>query len=261
MKKYFSPVLIVLCLVFTLALGEVINGDRSILGIWDASGASQTLVMQTGTADPGTCIESELFWDTDAALESQFRKCGSTNTFSSILTTTHYVQFNMGVSQAGTASGACSTPAANAPASTSVVGTNTIYATYAFDDGTDESIQCHFSLPPDWDLVIDEATFRWRAASTAMETVWGLQTGCVAIGETGDPAYNAAQTVTDTVQGTTLQWNDATISVVTVTGCAKNEELFIKPFRDADNGADDMTGDAELLWIRLKFGRNQGDET
>jgi len=257
MRNHFTPVLIVLCLVFTLAFGEVINGDRSILGIWDASGASKTLVMQTGTTDPANCDESQLFWDTDAADESQFRKCRSTDIWSGILTTTHYIQFNMGVSQAGTASGACSTPAANAPASTSVAGTNTIYATYAFDDGTDESIQCHFSLPPDWDLVIDEAIFRWRAASITMETVWGLQTACVAIGETGDPAYNTAQTVTDTVQGTTLQWNDATILTITVTGCAVNEELFIKPFRDADNGADDMTGDAELLWVRLKFGRDQ----
>ncbi len=174
-----------------------------------------------------------------------------------VLTTTHYIQFNMGVSQAGTASGACSTPASNAPAVTSVVGTNTIYATYAFDADTDESIQCHFSFPPDWDGVIDEATFRWRAASTTMEVVWGLQTVCVAIGETGDPAFNAAQTVTDTVQGTTLQWNDATISMITVTGCAADEEIFIKPFRDANNAADDMTGDGELLWVRLKFGRNQ----
>ncbi len=84
MRKHFSSVLIILCVVFTLALGEVINGDRSILGIWDASGSSQTLVMQTGTVDPGTCTESELFWDTDAAVADQFRKCESTNVFSSV---------------------------------------------------------------------------------------------------------------------------------------------------------------------------------
>lgn len=173
-----------------------------------------------------------------------------------VCTTTTLLEFQAGVSQAAVAGGTCSTPASNAPAPTAVVGTNTIYAVYAFDPTTDESNQCRLILPADftgaidWDLV-------WRSAATTGDTVWAIQTICVADAETGDPAFNTASTITDTAKGTTLQFNTASTTGITITGCAANEIMFLKFFRDADAGGDTMTGDAQLISFRLKMRRAQ----
>ncbi len=151
---------------------------------------------------------------------------------------------------------AFATPAANAPAATCVTGTNSNYATLDFDAATDESVQYHFPLTPDWTGNID-LDIRWRAAATSGDVVYAIQTACVADAETGDPSWNTASTVTDTAKGTTLQFNDAAMTTITVTGCAAGEELMFKFYRDADNGSDTMAGDAQLIWIRFKTRRAQ----
>ena len=70
-----------------------------------------------------------------------------------------------------------------------------------------------------------------------------------------DPAWNAAQTVTDAAKGTTLQLNDAVIANVTTTGCAASEELFWKFFRDPTHGSDDLGATAELVSLTWTISR------
>ena len=109
-------------------------------------------------------------------------------------------------------------------------------------------MQDHFRLPSDWTGAID-AQIKWRAAATANSVTWGIQTACVADGETMDnPTFNTASTVADTAKGTTLQTNDASITGITATGCAAGEELFWKLYRDT---GDSMTGNAELIQVTL----------
>lgn len=156
--------------------------------------------------------------------------------------------------QGTTAFTAFATPTANSPAAECVTGTNTNYGVLSFDAGTDESVQMHMPLPSDWTGNID-LDLRWRAAATSGNVIWAVQTICVADGETGDPAFNTASTVTDAAKGTTLQFNDASMTTITVTGCAAGEELMFKIYRDADAGGDTMTGDAQLIWARFKMRR------
>jgi len=62
MGKHFTLILIVLCLVFTLAFGEVINGDRTFLGFMDAGGAVSLEIPNSAT--PTTDAAGEIALDT-----------------------------------------------------------------------------------------------------------------------------------------------------------------------------------------------------
>jgi hypothetical protein len=147
-------------------------------------------------------------------------------------------------------------PTTNAPASACITGTNTQKAVLDYDAATDESGQVTLALPADFTGAID-VKYKWLAAATTGSVVWGVQTICVADAETDDPSFNTASTVTDAVKGTTLQTNDASITGVTATGCAAGELMHLRFFRDADNGADDMTGDARLIGAEVTLRRAQ----
>jgi hypothetical protein len=171
------------------------------------------------------------------------------------LTVPRFIVFNAANCQNATAALGFSTPTTNAPAAACITGTNTQRGVADFDAATDESVQENFWLPAGWTGAID-LNIRWQSAATTGSVVWGFQTICVAVAETADPAFNTAQTVTDAAQGTANRLNDASITTVTVTGCAADEQFFFKLYRDADNGSDDMTGDARLISMRLALREN-----
>ena len=136
------------------------------------------------------------------------------------------------------------------PAATCVDGSNTIFGVLAFNDTTEQAVYASLVLPVGWTGAID-AKLKWRAAATTGDVKWGVQTISVADAETADPSLNTASTVTDTAKGTTLQTNDATISNITCTGCAAGELLFLRIYRVAADGADTMTGDAQLISVTI----------
>ncbi len=141
-----------------------------------------------------------------------------------------------------------------APAAACQDGTNSARATADFDAATDEGFYRTFKLPDDWAGSID-LDLRWRAAAITGDVVWAVQTACIAVGETDDPSLNTADTVTDTAAGTTQQTNEASFTGITTTGCAAGELLRLKVFRDADNGSDDMAGDALGIGLELTMRR------
>lgn len=156
----------------------------------------------------------------------------------------------------GTAGTGWNLPSSNAPSKVCIAGTNTLNAALQFDAATDESIQTSMRLGAAWTGAID-AIIRWRAAATTGDVVWGIQTACVATGESGDPSFNTASTTTSTANGTTLRHTDtSTIASISITGCAAGETLFVRVYRDADAGGDTMSGDAELLRVTIISRRN-----
>lgn len=78
----------ILILGTLLALGAsaqtTINGSRTILGSWDASGAASTKPAKAGTATPGTCTVGEQFFETDATAGSNIWLCTATNVWTQI---------------------------------------------------------------------------------------------------------------------------------------------------------------------------------
>ncbi len=75
------PVLFLLLTVCGVhAAGQtLINGSRTILGDWDASGAIRTLPMKTGTLAemPASCAPGEFYFATNAPLSRRIHECRS----------------------------------------------------------------------------------------------------------------------------------------------------------------------------------------
>jgi len=111
-----------------------------------------------------------------------------------------------------------------------------------------------FPLPTDWTGTLSLRVF-WFSTTTTGNVVWQVATACRADGETLNPSFNTANTVTDATQGTTVWENSATISTITTTGCAAGEVLHLKFGRDPANGSDTMAGDAEAFGVEFKYRR------
>lgn len=116
--------------------------------------------------------------------------------------------------------------------------------------------QSTMMLADDFTGTVD-AKVRWLAAATSGDVIWNVSTICVADGETDNPAFNAVSSVTDTAKGTTLQSNDATITTVTITGCAAGELMHLKVSRDRTTSGDTITGVVSLLGLELTTRRAQ----
>ncbi len=145
----------------------------------------------------------------------------------------------------------------NPAAPACVTGTNIQKGVLDFADGASIlSAQTYMNLPSDFTGNID-AKFVWFTSATTGSVVWQLATICVANGETGDPAFNTASTVTDTAQGTANQYNDASITSVTITGCAAGETMYLRLFRDPAHGSDTLAATARLAGFELTYRRAQ----
>ena len=179
-----------------------------------------------------------------------------------VITTVSKVWLLAATCQNATATANFDTPTANAPAAACVTGTDTQKAYLDFDQTTDESVQGSLMLPADWTGAID-VTYKWLTTAITGSATWCLQLICVADAETGDPAFPAQASglcVSDAAKGTTLQYNDATDTGVTATGCAAGELMYYRISRDPDATAgltDDLAADARLVGAELTLRRNQ----
>ena len=142
----------------------------------------------------------------------------------------------------------------NTPAVACVTGSQTTKGVLDFDDSADEHVQITMLLPTTFGGTID-VQFFWFGVNTSGDVVWFVQTSCVADGETDDPSWNTASSVADTAKGTTLQMNTASITGVTITGCAAGELFHLRWGRDGDGSldTDDFVGDARGYGVELTF--------
>ncbi len=149
------------------------------------------------------------------------------------------------------------TPTTNPAVAACVTGSNTQKGVADFADGASElSMQRTLLLPSDWTGNID-VKFKWFTTATSGDVVWKFATICVADAETDDPSFNTASTVTDTAKGTTNQTNDATITGLTITGCAAGELIHLKVARDPANGSDTLAATARLIGVEVTTRRAQ----
>jgi hypothetical protein len=178
------------------------------------------------------------------------------------ITTVSKVYLPAATCQNATATANFDTPATNAPAAACVTGTNTQKAYLDFDQTTDESVQGSLMLPADWTGAIDVA-YKWLTTAITGSAAWCLQLICVADAETGDPAFPAQASglcVSDAAKGTTNQYNDATDTGVTATGCAAGELMYYRISRDPDQTStltDDLAADARLVGVEITLRRTE----
>lgn len=149
-----------------------------------------------------------------------------------------------------------STPVANPGVAACVTGANTQKGVIDFADAANLSIQKQFRLPSDHTSTID-VSITWYTTAIAGDVVWQVSTICVADLETGDPAFNVASIATDTAQPVTNQYNIATITGLTITGCAANEILYVKLQRDSAHASDTLAATARLVGVELTTRRTK----
>lgn len=170
------------------------------------------------------------------------------------VTTAETLYLEAALCQNATTVHAWSLPVTNPAVAACVTGTNVQRGVLDFADSADLSAERQLRLPADFTSTIN-AAIEWHTTATTGSVVWQLQTICVADAETGDPTYNTASTVIDAAKGTTLQFNTAAITTVTITGCAASETLFLKVRRDAAHASDTLAATARLVGLELTLRR------
>lgn len=143
-----------------------------------------------------------------------------------------------------------------APSANCIAGTNIIRASLDFNDLANHVAQIPFYLPDDIDLTGDvEFEVYWSTPATTGDVKWQVSTACVGVDEDIDPAYNAAQTITQAALANANRKNVGEIAALTTTGCAGGEVLFVKIERDGGATGDTIADTARLIATELKYYR------
>jgi hypothetical protein len=127
-----------------------------------------------------------------------------------------------------------------------------------FDPGTDETIYFGGILPRNYGGGGITVTLIWLATSaTSGDVVWAVafERHQDETTDLDSDDFAADQTVTATAPGTngTPQYSAiAFTNGAQIDSLAVGESFRLRVVRDADNGSDTMTGDAELLRVELR---------
>jgi hypothetical protein len=152
------------------------------------------------------------------------------------------------------------TPLANEPPSTNFAALDTRngHPVLDFDASTDESAVFTGVLPRHYAGGGITISLRWAASSaTTGNVVWNTQIERMEDEGTDfdSDAFAAAQAATAAAPGTSgaTQFTDiAHTSGAQMDSLAAGETFRLKVTRDADNGSDTMTGDAELFAFEIR---------
>jgi len=236
----------------------------SSITLWNSANASRTLTAGlSGSTDPvitfsdgimnlstGTLQQGGVSVATDSSTNTFTNKTLDAEGTGNVLTIPSRKWFPAAGCNNATAGSIWDLPTSNPAVAACVTGTNTQKGVLDFADGSNLSAQLTYLLPSTWTGTVD-AKMKWFTTATTGDVVWQLATICVADAETDDPAFNTASTVTDTAKGTTLQTNDASITTVTVTGCAAGELMHLKIQRDSAHASDTLAATARLIGVEL----------
>lgn len=151
-----------------------------------------------------------------------------------------------------------------AAAATEELATNDVMLGYlAFDDSTRENACFQIQMPKSWNEGTLVCQFVWKCGATSGDVIWGIQAVAFADDDALDTAFGTAVEVTDTAGGAAddCMISDET-SAMTVAGSPSAEELVVfKVYRDAADGSDTLSGDAELLGVKIHYTTNAGTDS
>ena len=139
------------------------------------------------------------------------------------------------------------------PPLTKTTGTNIDEFSISYDAATDEGRKITFVVPSDVAAGTVNIVLYWTSlTATTGDVVWDARlTSTGADSEAWDAALTT-DSVTATVDGTVREFDVATISdTVANYGWAAGDRITIMIYRDANNAADTMAGDAELHMVKL----------
>lgn len=127
-----------------------------------------------------------------------------------------------------------------------------------FDPASVEYAEFTVAMPSDWNGGTVTATFYWKANdATTNAVVWCLQGRSFADGSAIDQAFGTVQCATDANASTAYQLRiSAATSAITLAGSpAANQLVQFRVYRNATDGSDTLTVDAQLMGIMVSFTR------
>lgn len=241
-----------------LALNNAFLGNNTFGGTVDLSGAS-AVRLKTGTAAPATCTVGDAFFDTDATAGQNIYGCTATNTWTLMGdggggASTSYLAFPAANCQMGAAGTGFALPATLYPTPGCATGANTMVGYLEWPDA-DGDYWAQLTVPLSGTISSINVSGKWRTSAITGDVVIQLQTACYANGETVDPAWNTAQTITETAAATTLLANDFSLTGLTLTGCSTGETMLLRVLRNRTHVSDTLAATFQLLSLGLTINR------
>lgn len=145
-------------------------------------------------------------------------------------------------------------PAANAATLSFRAGGSTpneAFPIWEFDASADEYLDLHGALSPRYTGAALKVRLPWIAASaTSGNCIWNAAFRRLDTGEDLDASHSySVQAVTTAAPGTNgaPAYSEIAFSAAQIDSLAAGEAFVLRISRDADNGSDTMTGDAQLL--------------
>lgn len=135
------------------------------------------------------------------------------------------------------------------------------YKSLDFADGADKYAEFALWMPLNWNGGVLQYQIAWTATGAGtpgQNVIWGLQARAYAADDAIDQAWGTAVTVMDTLLANGDMHYSSNSGDLTVGGTPatyNGEMTFFRVYRDADNGSDNLVGDAKLLGIRLYWTR------
>jgi len=129
-----------------------------------------------------------------------------------------------------------------------------------FDASTDESAQCTVAMPEGYlSNTPVYATVYWTTSSsdTSHTVYWDIVAQSYGDDDTLDGSWGTKVTVNDNVTAAYDMQKSAESTALTIANTpARGDLVQFKITRDADNGSDDLTTDARLLMVKIRFAGN-----
>ncbi len=161
-----------------------------------------------------------------------------------------------------TASALKTTTTAGAAGGSIETTTNKVnFTTWDFDSTATEYVYFSMPMPSSW----NEGTVSFRAvgatSSLTGNAVMILQAVGFSSGDTLDAAYGTGQASTLSLSATTVLQRGAESSAITVAGTPQaSDTINFRLYRDAQNAADTLQGDARILGVELFITTDAGTD-
>lgn len=126
----------------------------------------------------------------------------------------------------------------------------------AFDAATDQHLSWVLQLPGNYNGS-PVLRLHWKANATSGNVVWGCRIAATTPADADTPnehAFGTANTATTGVNTTEARrLVETAITLSNVDSMAAGDTIIVQAYRDADNGSDTCTVDAELVSATLEF--------
>lgn len=125
-----------------------------------------------------------------------------------------------------------------------------------FDPSTDEHWMWTFRMPANYASGL-VAKLQWKANATSNSVVWCVSIAAITPGDTATPNDKASATTNTATTSVNTSGArrvvETSITLSNADSVAANDWVCVTVFRDANNGSDNCSVDAELIAVTIEF--------